>query len=570
METLQDAGDQGMVERDPLSGLLTQAAFEEHCQTCKNGLPHGHRDRALALLSVEQYDSIRDTFGEVVWNQTVDLMGHMIRSAIDPGDLAARYGDSGFIMLLAEGTRASAEAAVMRVRAAIEKANDAGALPTLLSVSVSLASGRDLSCADLITLAQRRMDVEKLREGVTTAARSSAILDPATGDVMEAITQAVILVVDDEPAILTFVRDALSEFCSEILSAAGADEALAHLRECKVDIVIMDIHLQGTSGLEMLKRVRLIDPTVVVIMITGSHDLHLAVRAIRCGADDYLLKPCQPQELRNSVCHGFMKRQLILGGKAYQALLETQVRQRTRELQQVIRHLESTYRATLKALGAALDTRDVETHSHSERAAQYALTLGRLLNMSESDQVTLERGVYLHDIGKIGLPDRVLLKQAGLTKEEWKIMRQHSLLGYRLASRVDFLKGASKIILAHHERYDGRGYPFGLKGEAIPLGARVFGVVDALDAMTSHRPYRKAKSFDHAREEIRKYSGSQFDPTVVEAFLSVPARTWSDMREAINDQAPDPALSQDRELIRDTLFLAASTNVSTEADDSAR
>ncbi|MGH7166565.1 MAG: HD domain-containing phosphohydrolase, partial [Nitrospiraceae bacterium] len=307
----------------------------------------------------------------------------------------------------------------------------------------------------------------------------------------------------------------------------------------------------------------------VVIMITGSHDLHLAVRAIRCGADDYLLKPCQPQELRNSVCHGFMKRQLILGGKAYQALLETQVRQRTRELQQVIRHLESTYRATLKALGAALDTRDIETHSHSERAAQYALTLGRLLNMSESDQVTLERGVYLHDIGKIGLPDRVLLKQAGLTKEEWKIMRQHSLLGYRLASRVDFLKGASKIILAHHERYDGLGYPFGLKGDVIPLGARVFSVVDALDAMTSHRPYRKAKSFDHAREEIRRYSGCQFDPAVVEAFLSVPARTWSDMREAINQQASDPSVVEDRELLRDSLFSTATPDARPEADESA-
>ena len=566
MEVIQDMDDQGMATRDPLSGLLTQAAFEQHCQTCKNGLPHGQRDRVLALLSVEQFHSIRDTFGDVVWNQTVDLMGHMIRSAIDPGDLAARYGESGFIILLAEGTRASAEAVVMRVRAAIEKANDAGALPTLLSVSVSLASGRDLSCADLIALAQRRMDVEKLREGVTTAARSSAIFDPTTGAVMEAITQAVILVVDDEPAILTFVRDTLCESGGEILSATGADEAIAHLRERKVDIVIMDIHLPGTSGLEMLKRIRLIDPTVVVIMITGSHDLHLAVRAIRCGADDYLLKPCQPQELRNSVCHGFMKRQLILGGKAYQALLETQVRQRTHELQQVIRHLESTYRATLKALGAALDTRDVETHSHSERAAQYALTLGRLLNMSDSDQVTLERGVYLHDIGKIGLPDRVLLKQAGLTKEEWKIMRQHSLLGYRLASRVDFLKGASKIILAHHERYDGLGYPFGLKGDGIPLGARVFSVVDALDAMTSHRPYRKAKSFDHAREEIRRYSGSQFDPTVVEAFLSVPPRTWSDMREAINHQASDPSVVEDGELLRHTLFSTATTNAQLETD----
>jgi HD-GYP domain-containing protein (c-di-GMP phosphodiesterase class II) len=236
------------------------------------------------------------------------------------------------------------------------------------------------------------------------------------------------------------------------------------------------------------------------------------------------------------VSRGLTKRQLILGGKAYQAMLESEVQQRTREFAQVIRHLEATYRATLKALGAALDTRDVETHAHSERVAQYALTLGRLLAMPEPDLITLERGVYLHDIGKIGIPDRVLLKQDRLTPEEWEIMRRHSQLGFRLASRVDFLKGASKIILTHHERYDGSGYPYGLKGDAIPFGARIFAVVDTLDAMTSDRPYRKALSFQQAREEIGQFSGKQFDPQIVDAFLAAPEHTWTDIRESVNQQ----------------------------------
>ncbi len=191
----------------------------------------------------------------------------------------------------------------------------------------------------------------------------------------------------------------------------------------------------------------------------------------------------------------------------------------------------------------------METHAHSERVAQYALTLGNVLNMSTPDLTTLERGVYLHDIGKIGIPDRVLLKQDKLDDEEWHVMRQHSRLGYRLASRVDFLKGASKIILAHHERFDGQGYPYGLKGEAIPIGARVFAVVDALDAITSDRPYRRAKSFSEAREEIRRFSGQQFDPTVVEAFLSVPQQTWTTIREAINQQALPEAAESEAEIL---------------------
>jgi HD-GYP domain-containing protein (c-di-GMP phosphodiesterase class II) len=131
----------------------------------------------------------------------------------------------------------------------------------------------------------------------------------------------------------------------------------------------------------------------------------------------------------------------------------------------------------------------------------------------------------------------VLLKQGKLTPEEWEVMRRHSQLGFRLASQVDFLRGASKIILTHHERFDGSGYPYGLKGDAIPFGARIFAVVDALDAITSDRPYRKAQPFSQAREEIARFAGRQFDPRVVEAFLSVPEHTWSDIREAVNQQA---------------------------------
>jgi HD-GYP domain-containing protein (c-di-GMP phosphodiesterase class II) len=156
--------------------------------------------------------------------------------------------------------------------------------------------------------------------------------------------------------------------------------------------------------------------------------------------------------------------------------------------------------------------------------------------MSEGELTTLERGVYLHDIGKIGIPDRILLNPRSLTPEERNIMKTHCELGFRLASRVEFLREASTIILAHHERYDGTGYPRGLQGDAIPFGARLFGVIDTLDAMTSDRPYRPARSFEEAREEICRWSGVQFDPMIVEAFASLPLETWQAVRASVTSR----------------------------------
>ncbi|TAJ23184.1 MAG: response regulator, partial [Nitrospirae bacterium] len=439
-----------------------------------------------------------------------------------------------------------------QIQHAIQKANEAGVLPIALSVSVGLAKGCNHRQENLPALAEASLDFELSRKKVAAVTGTTAtepVRSLTSGDAPQPLvengnTKAVILVVDDEPGIPLLIRDFLSDTDATILTSGRSDEALRLVGEQPVDLVFIDVLLPGLNGLELLKRIRGIDPAIAVIMITGSRDLSLAIEAIRNGADDYLIKPFGFENLRNSVSHGLMKRQLVLGGKAYQATLEGQVQQRTSELQQVVRHLENTYRDTLKALGAALDTRDIETHAHSERVAQYALTLGRILNMGSPDLTTLERGVYLHDIGKIGIPDCVLLKQGKLDGKEWNIMRQHSQLGYRLASRVDFLKGASKIILAHHERFDGQGYPHGLRGEAIPIGARVFAVVDALDAITSDRPYRKSQSFEKARGEILRHSGQQFDPVIVEAFLSVPQATWSNIREEVQQQTLDATEDQ--------------------------
>ena len=197
--------------------------------------------------------------------------------------------------------------------------------------------------------------------------------------------------------------------------------------------------------------------------------------------------------------------------------------------------LEETYRSTLEALGSALDTRDIGTEAHSRRVHGYALATARAFGVAPAMMRDLAHGVLLHDIGKIGIPDAILLKPGPLTPEEWAIMRRHPDIGKRLIERIPFLRGAVPIVYSHHEKWDGSGYPNALKGEDIPLGARIFSVVDAFDAMTFDRPYSKAVPFEAAKAEIKRCAGSHFDPAVVAAFLQVPESLLDEIRRRSTD-----------------------------------
>jgi HD-GYP domain-containing protein (c-di-GMP phosphodiesterase class II) len=195
-----------------------------------------------------------------------------------------------------------------------------------------------------------------------------------------------------------------------------------------------------------------------------------------------------------------------------------------------MRRIELTYDETLEALAAALDLRDNDTAGHSRRVTLYSLEMAKRLNFTPDQLKQLERGAYLHDIGKIGIPDSILLKPSKLTPEETAIMQTHVRIGYELMSRVAFLSFAALIVLTHQESYDGTGYPQGLTGEEIPLGARIFAIADTFDAILSDRPYRRGRPYSVARAEIERESGRQFDPNVVAVFLKIPEENWAQIR----------------------------------------
>jgi putative nucleotidyltransferase with HDIG domain len=334
-----------------------------------------------------------------------------------------------------------------------------------------------------------------------------------------------ILIVDDEIEITEILADLLSEeyVC---LKAGSAEDALARLQESQFQLVISDITMPGMSGLDMIPHIKELAPQTVVVMISGMQTVESAIGALRLGAFDYLMKPFDLRQVEAVVKRALEYHDLVVAKQRYENHLEELVEQRTVELDRALNSLEAAYRSTLKALTAALETRDSETHGHSERVVTYSLRLGREYGLNSAEMKALEFGSLLHDIGKIGVPDSILRKPAKLTEEEWVRMREHPMHGQQILRGIEFLQGASRVVAQHHEKWDGTGYPLGLRQEEIDICARIFAVADAFDAITSDRVYRRGKPYEAAAQELDDWAGRQFDPKVVDAFHRVPKEDW--------------------------------------------
>ena len=323
------------------------------------------------------------------------------------------------------------------------------------------------------------------------------------------------LVVDDEPhlrRVLVRLMQGDGFTCEE---AENGGQALRRLAERPATLVLTDLHMPELDGIGLLREIREHYPETAVVMITAVADVATAVSCLSVGAMDYLTKPFHLDEVRARVRQALEKRRLIVENRGYQLGLEERVAEQARRL-------EELFLASIQSLAEALEVKDPYTHGHSLRVSRYSAAIARALGLDADVVRQIELGGRVHDIGKIGVREAVLNKPGPLTDDEYRHIMTHPVVGWRILSPLlGDMPRALHIVRSHHERFDGRGIPDGLAGEEIPLEARITAVADTFDAMTSVRPYRPGVPLDATLAEIRRCSGSQFDPEVVAAFLAL-------------------------------------------------
>jgi response regulator RpfG family c-di-GMP phosphodiesterase len=345
-----------------------------------------------------------------------------------------------------------------------------------------------------------------------------------------------ILIVDDDAAVRNVLGQLLREEGYETTLVDNAESALELARAEEYPLVISDMRMPGRDGAWLRDRLHEARPDTAIIMLTAFGDTEDAVESLHKGATDYLLKPPKVTDLVRAIEQALSRRRLEQARQRYRTSLERRVRDRTAELQQALQDLETTYSTTLWALVAALDAREHELSNHSQRVVRYTLAIARRLGLPDKELPDIGRGALLHDIGKIGITDAILLKPGKLTEQEWVVMRTHPQIGYDILKGIPFLGSPADIVLAHQERFDGTGYPRGLAGGAVPLAARIFAIADTFDAMTSDRPYRNRQTPQSARQEMVRCSGTQFDPGCVEAFLTITLTELEELARPTTEQ----------------------------------
>ncbi len=340
-----------------------------------------------------------------------------------------------------------------------------------------------------------------------------------------------ILLVDDNRKRRTLLQNFLSAQsldCEESPSFSEAAHKLLNSADFHL-LVISSIAIE-TEKVSLLRSIRSANPFMGIVMLTARDNAKHSISILKQGIVDHIASPDDLAAIFSAINNELHKRDILRKNLSYVKKLSRLQKEQQKNIKKTL-EMEEIYDATLENLMTALDLRDVETFGHSRTVAKYSQMLAGILEIKDRDTLdNIRKGALLHDVGKIAIPDSILKKPDSLTQEEWKKVRLHPTLGYGLIKEIKMLEEVGNIILYHHEKYDGTGYPKGLKKEEIPLEARIFSLADALDAITSYRPYRKERDFKTARKEIRAHSGKQFDPQVVEAFCSMSLDNWEKIR----------------------------------------
>jgi response regulator RpfG family c-di-GMP phosphodiesterase len=301
--------------------------------------------------------------------------------------------------------------------------------------------------------------------------------------------------------------------------ANNGREALSHFYKDAFSLIISDIKMPEIDGMELLRRVKEMNPKMMVIIMTAYPEIDMAVKAMRMGAYDFIIKPVDLDLVVLSVKKALEMKNLDQEVESYHKNLERLVEERTSEIRQALSVVKKSHLDSVMVLAGAIDAKDPYTRGHSDRVRRMSVRIGMKLGFDEKRLESLVFGALLHDIGKIGIKDEVLQKQGNLNSKEYQYIQEHPLIGVRIVEGIDFFKDKIPMIRNHHEHFDGSGYPDGLVGEAIPLEARTVAVPDAFDAMTSSRPHHGAMPLEEALSEMERGKGKQFDPKILEIFL---------------------------------------------------
>ena len=524
--------------RDGLTGLYNRRRLDEEIEIAwERSRRYGH-SMAIAILDLDHFKQINDGHGHHIGDQILREFSALVRETLRTSDVAGRYGGDELVALLPDGGIEAGHAFGERLLAAV-RAHPFGPAeaPLQLTASIGVAhvevhgtleNGQQLlQRADLALYGAKRggrnrvqvwtPDLAMQTEAASEAPSAPTPTVPAHTDV----SAPHILLVEDDPRISQPIAALLKLEAYEVTACGSVDEALSTLSNSArhVDLVLTDLTMPEKSGMDLLEALRDADASTVRVVLTGMATVDNAVQCLRYGAFDLVEKPVTPGQLSMVVKRALEHARLQRENQRYRAHLEEKVEDRSAALFEALRELEGAYTFTLEALVAMLDAKEHATAQHSQRVSRISEWIARKLDLPPEEIADIATGALLHDIGKISVPDRILLKAGPLTSEERAVIRGHPEAGFNILRTSKKLEYPAQLVLSHHERFDGNGYPRGLRGEEICLGARIFNVVDSYDAMRSDRPYRQGMSRDAALGQLSEGRGAQFDPRIVDVFM---------------------------------------------------
>jgi diguanylate cyclase (GGDEF)-like protein len=535
---------------DVLTGAYNRLYLEEHL---KNRLAVHQRygnELSVVMLDLDNFKEINDTFGHPVGDRLLCEFTQLLRKASRDADVVARYGGDEFVVVLDSTSADGAAVFVQRLlRDTLSRTFAEGIDGVDLTVSAGVTTVGKLATPELLTADRLLGQVDTALYAAKAAGRncaavwpSMAVLSPApgtgrsgavprsgkkesaapkpsaAGDVAKAPVR--LMVVDDQAEVLLVVCRVLEKAGYVVDRADSGDMCLEKIKaaETPYDLLVTDLTMPGMDGLQLLKRVRHLSPDTAGIVLTGYATIENAVSSFQSGVRAFLRKPVDRMELLGAVDNALQVQRLENENRNYRDHLERMVMAKSSQLRQALAETRQAFDFAVDGFATLVDIRERSAGRHVLRVQAMSVILGRRLGFSSRQLERLARGAVLHDIGKVGVPDHILLKPGKLDAEEWRVMCGHVEIGYDILRKAPWLEEVAETVRSHHERYDGSGYPRGLRGEAICREARVFAVADSYDAMRVDRVYRKALSREAAVNEIVGNVERLYDPRVVAAF----------------------------------------------------